>query len=66
MGRATRRAVLGFYLGLATMVRERVGPDVAELVRRMAAHQLSRRSGARLRPVLESMAGTRGALGDVL
>lgn len=56
----------GFYLSLGTMVREELGADVAELVRRMSL------TGCRVDPVpafvavLENMVGSGIPLGDVL
>jgi hypothetical protein len=56
----------GFYLGLATMVREESGPEVPELVRRMLLTSCHVDPVPAFVPVLEDMADTGVPLGDVL
>ncbi len=56
----------GFYLGLATMVREESGPDVPELVRRMGLTSCHVDPVPAFVPILESMVVSGVPLGDVL
>jgi hypothetical protein len=56
----------GFYLGLATMVREESGPEVPELVRRALLTSCHVDPVPAFVPVLEDMADTGVPLGDVL
>ena len=56
----------GFYLGLATMVREEHGSAVPELVRRMGLSSCHVDPVPAFVPVLENMVASGVALGDVL
>jgi hypothetical protein len=56
----------GFYLGLATMVREESGPEVPELVRRLLLTSCHVDPVPAFVPVLDDMADTGVPLGDVL
>lgn len=56
----------GFYLGLATMVREESGPEVPELVRRMGLSACDVDPVPFFVPVVEHMVATGVPLGDVL
>ena len=67
MGRVERDELFyGFYLGLATMVREESGPDVPELVRRMGLTSCHVDPVPAFVPILESMVVSGAPLGDVL
>jgi hypothetical protein len=56
----------GFYLGLATMVREESGAEVPELVRHLLLTSCHVDPVPAFVPVLEHMADTKVPLGDVL
>lgn len=59
-------AFYGFYLGLATMVREEHGPGVPELVRRLLLTSCDVDPVPAFVPVLEKMVRSGVPLGDVL